>query len=891
MNLRDLPPTFAPFLLPPGVTPAARATLAHVAAEEPPVQVPLRVGGKFLFAGDVKFYLRGVTYGTFGERAMADGSFSDYPADATLDADFAAMRANGVNTVRCYTVPPRRLLDAAARHGLRVLVGLPWEQHVAFLDEAGRADDIERRVRAGVRSLARHPAVLAYAVGNEIPASIVRWLGAARVERFLERLIAAVKDEHPGALVTYVNFPTTEYLRLPSVDFVSFNVYLESRATLEPYLDRLQNLAGEKPLVMAEIGLDSLRNGDAKQGESLDWQVRTAFAAGCAGIFVFAWTDEWHRGGHDIEDWDFGLVRRDRTPKPALATVAAAFREAPFAAAGPLPGVAWPPISVVVCSCNGARTIRDTLEGLRRLAYPQVEVIVIDDGSKDATAAIAAEYPFVRLTSTPNRGLSAARNLGWQQATGEIVAYIDDDAYPDPHWLHYLAYRFCTGDWVGVGGPNIAPHGDGSVADCVANAPGGPVQVLLSDTLAEHVPGCNMAFRRSALAAIDGFDPIYRAAGDDVDLCWRLQDRGWKIGFHAAAMDWHHRRNSLQMYWKQQQGYGKAEALLEAKWPNRYNPLGHVAWGGQLYGRGPTPALPTARSSIYGGVWGSAAYQSLYSPGSATWATLPLMPEWWLGVALLAVLALLGLSWTPLLAFAPLALLAAAAPLAQAALAAAQATFPVPAKTSGEAWQRRLLTFYMHLQQPVARLIGRRRHGLVPWRRRGDAAGAPAASPNRIWSETWHANETWVEQLEAALQARGFVVTRGGVSDAWDLDLRGGLMGTMRARFAIEEHGAGRQLVRLGGDTRAPLPATIAMWGTAVLALGAALGGGTVAATALAAMAAWLAVRMQSDQGHARAGWNAAVAAVMAKAGPQGGTPAPVSAAVETPAEPASSTP
>ena len=72
----------------------------------------------------------------------------------------------------------------------------------------------------------------------------------------------------PEALVTYVNFPTTEYLELPFVDFVSFNVYLETREKLAGYLAKLQNLAGEKPLMMAEVGYDSMRNGESAQAET-----------------------------------------------------------------------------------------------------------------------------------------------------------------------------------------------------------------------------------------------------------------------------------------------------------------------------------------------------------------------------------------------------------------------------------------------------------------------------------------------------------------------------------------------------------------------------------------------------------------------------------------------
>src|ERR1051326_1957886 len=233
-----------------------------------------KVQGKFLFVGDVKLWIRGVTYGTF--RPDADGN--EYHDPETVEQDFAQMAASGLNTIRTYTVPPRWLLDAAHRHGLRVMVGLPWEQHVTFLDDKKRARSIEARVRAGVRSCAGHPAVLCYAIGNEIPAPIVRWYGKRRVEQYLERLYQAAKQEDPEGLITYVNYPTTEYLHLPFLDLVCFNVYLETQARLEAYLARLQNIAGDRPLLMGEIGLDSRRNGEYIQAAVLDWQIRTTSA-------------------------------------------------------------------------------------------------------------------------------------------------------------------------------------------------------------------------------------------------------------------------------------------------------------------------------------------------------------------------------------------------------------------------------------------------------------------------------------------------------------------------------------------------------------------------------------------------------------------------------------
>jgi O-antigen biosynthesis protein len=806
-----------------------------------------RAHGKFLYAEDQKLWVKGVTYGTFRGEDSAGG----YPLPHIVHSDFRAMVAAGINTVRTYTVPPRWLLDAAATYGLRVMVGLPWEQHIAFLDEPGRADDIVKRVREGVRTCAHHRAVLCYAVGNEIPAPIVRWHGRRRVERFIERLYRAVKQEDPGALVTYVNYPTTEYLQLPFLDLVCFNVYLECEERLSSYLARLQNLAGERPLVLGEIGLDSQRNGLDAQAASLKWQLRTAFAAGCAGTFVFGWTDEWYRGGHDILDWDFGLTTRDRSPKPALEGVRAAYHAVPFAS-----NIRWPRVSVVVCSYNGARTIRDTLEGLKHLDYPDYEVIVVNDGSRDATADIAREYP-VRLISTENRGLSNARNTGWQAATGEIIAYIDDDAYPDPHWLKYLAYTFLTTKHDAVGGPNIAPPGDGPIADCVANAPGGPVHVLLTDSTAEHIPGCNMAFRRSALERIGGFDPRYRTAGDDVDVCWRVMETGGTIGFHAAAVDWHHRRNSLRMYWRQQKGYGKAEALLEEKWPERYNAAGHLVWTGRLYGKGFTEPLRLWRWNVYQGTWGTAPYQSLYERQPGTLASLPLMPEWYLLIGALGVLSALGTFW-PLLAMIalPLLALAIAAPVGQAIAAGMRATFPTPARSRAETWGKRALTAVLHLVQPAARLTGRLQHGLSPWRKRGVISrGARLVRQTTLWSESARAAEDWLRSLEAALREQGAVVICAGDYDHWDLHVRGGLFGAARGLVSIEDHEGGKQLVRIALKPWAPQPVTFVLAMLALITMLAFIDNAWVAGGGLAAITALLGGMALRDSTRASAAW------------------------------------
>ena len=791
------------------------------------------VRGKFLYAGHEKLLLRGVTYGTF--RSDEHGDL--FPAPAVVERDFAAMAASGVNTVRTYTVPPEWMLERAADHALRVLVGLPWEQHVAFLGDRALVRSIEQRVRAGVRACSGHPALLGYTIGNEIPTSIVRWHGARRTEAFLRRLHDVCKDEDPDSLATYVNFPPTEYLDLSFVDFLSFNVYLESQEQLASYLARLQNIAGDRPLVMAEIGLDSRRNGADRQAEVLDWQVRTAFASGCAGAFVFAWTDEWHRGGHEIEDWDFGVTTRDRRPKPALDAVSSAFRDPPFADCD------WPRVSVVICAYNAERTIRECLDGVAALDYPDYEVIVVDDGSTDATAGLAAGSD-ARLIRTPNRGLSSARNTGLTASTGSIVAYLDSDAYPDEHWLRYLAASFLDSTHAGIGGPNVAPADGARVAQCVARAPGGPVHVLVSDLEAEHIPGCNMAFRREALAAVGGFDARYDAAGDDVDVCWRIRARGGTLGFSPAAMVWHHPRDSVRAYWRQQRGYGRAEALLERRWPDKYNAVGHISWEGRLYGGAPAAAL-LRRWRVYHGTWNTGLFQRVYEPGPGWLGCLTLMPEWHVATAGLGLVGLAGVLWAPLFALLAIAMLAVGVSALQAAVAGARSSAPDwRLRPRRERVALRATTAALHLIQPLARLSGRIRHGLTPWRIRRPATALGLLRRTwTMWSEEWQPFDVWMGRLEANIAAMELVAVRGGDYDEWDLEVRGGFLAGARLRAAVEEHGGARQLLRFRVQAR-PVAVTLGLVaGLAAAAAAAAFSASLGAAAALVVAGGLVATR------------------------------------------------
>jgi GT2 family glycosyltransferase len=802
---------------------------------------PIFVDGKFLRAGDSRFLVKGVTYGTFAPR---DGQ-GQFPAPEVVSRDFAHMAAAGINTVRVYTPPSHALLDAAADAGLRVLVGLPWTQHVAFLDDKRLAREIRRDAVEQVRALAQHPAVLLFALGNEVPPGIVRWHGRGRVETFLNDLCRAARDAVPESLFTYVNYPPTSYLDLPAFDVASFNVYLHREADLRAYLAQLQNIAGQKPLLLAEAGADSIREGLDGQAAITAQHIRAAFEEGACGAVAFAWTDEWWRGGFDVEDWNFGLVDRERRPKPALAAVSTAFAEAPFSQDTQ---ARWPRVSVVVCAYNAADTLGECLASLDALTYPAYEVVIVNDGSKDGTGQLAHEWANAprrsndccfrrRVIDVPNGGLSLARNIGLEHADAEIVAYTDADVRVDALWLAYLVQPFLTSDVVGSGGPNVVPADDPRVAQCVARAPGGPTHVLLDDRIAEHVPGCNMAFRRDALRAIGGFNPIYLRAGDDVDVCWRLQARGWRIGFAPAALVWHRHRATIRAYWRQQVGYGEGETWLALKHPHKFVG-GDMLWRGRIYS--PLPFVRALyRARLNTGTWGTAAFPSVYNAGASGLAFVPASAGWMV-LALLLVLASAPLDLALPDAARAALILGCAGMLMSLAVCI---RFAGRAAFAGGSALDRLLVALLHLLQPLARLRGRiRGHFAAPADLTTSAAATTVrALPSlgralaltggvrlerKFWTERWTSLPALLDQLVSALRKQrgaGRVDVDEGWSQRWDVALPIGGFARLEARGLVEEHAQGACLFRVSTRVRATGGGMAALLGLALAILAAML--------------------------------------------------------------------
>ncbi|MDB6068701.1 MAG: glycosyl transferase family 2 [Pedosphaera sp.] len=762
------------------------------------------VDGKFFRLGEKKFYPKGVSYGPFAPNAER-GTFASLEQTR---ADFAQIRDLGANLVRVYHVPPRWFLDLADEHGLKVLVDIPWNKHLCFLDSEKLKNEARQAVREAVQGCARHPAVFAYSLANEIAPDIVRWSGAKAVSNFIDELVTEAKRIDPDCLCTFTNYPPTEFLRPQGLDFLCFNVYLHNRQPFKNYLARLQMIADTKPLVLGEFGIDSLREGERQKCEILAWQIEMAFRGGLAGTVVFSYTDDWWRGGRQVEDWTMGLTTRDRQQKDSYRAVQKMFRLAPY-----FPLASTPRVSVVVASYQGERTLKACLDSLMRLNYPNYEVILVDDGSTDGTPVIGMLHKDVRyFRHGTNLGLSVARNTGIAAASGEIVAFTDSDCRADEDWLYYLVGDLLDSEFAGIGGHNFLPPDDSCVAAAVLVSPGGPAHVMLTDRQAEHIPGCNMAFYKWALEEAGGFDPIFEKAGDDVDICWRLQQRGCKIGFSPAGFVWHYRRSTVPAYLKQQHGYGEAEALLVRKHPEYFNTFGGSMWRGRIYTASKS-GIVLRPPIIYHGIFGSGWFQTLYVSQPAGLLTFFSSLEY----HVLVTIPLVVLSSTFHLMF-PLAVTSLGISLGVCIAAGLQAEL---ARTKRRPWSRPVVALLFFLQ-PIVR----------GWARYQGRLGLRSMPPTaketldsmtlrlsdfslgevRYWGDESVGRIEFVTSVLARLDKQGWPNKSDSGWSEYDLEVLGSRWAHLQLTTAAEDYPKGKKMIRCRLRTAWSLQAKVVFW-------------------------------------------------------------------------------
>jgi GT2 family glycosyltransferase len=208
-------------------------------------------------------------------------------------------------------------------------------------------------------------------------------------------------------------------------------------------------------------------------------------------------------------------------------------------------------VSVVIPTYNRHEDLQKCLNSLFNLKVKPHEVIVVDSDSADGTEKLRDHFP-IRFVSIHERNRQRALNLGFSIATGDVVAFLDDDVVVCEEWMKYLIEPYANDDVGGAGG-RVIPYGTSSsfyvkisqknVGKIFNNGlVVGNFDLPSQNSIeVDSLIGCNMSFRRELLQKVHGFDENYRGTGfrDDTDLCVRIRRLGRKLIYHPKALVWH----------------------------------------------------------------------------------------------------------------------------------------------------------------------------------------------------------------------------------------------------------------------------------------------------------------------------------------------------------------
>ncbi len=207
-----------------------------------------------------------------------------------------------------------------------------------------------------------------------------------------------------------------------------------------------------------------------------------------------------------------------------------------------------PNVTAYIPCFNGAAYLSDTISAILNQSRPPDELLIIDDGSTDDTAEIAAKYPVRIIRHQQNQGLAAARNTALANAAYPLLAAFDADAVADPKWLSSLLEHFHD--------PKVAGAGGRLLEQFCAAPPDlwrslqlgqdlGETLIEISSPMPKRLGGFGNVFRTGVLREVGGYDLRFRTNYEDVDACGRILHAGYKVIFDPRAVMRHMRRDTF----------------------------------------------------------------------------------------------------------------------------------------------------------------------------------------------------------------------------------------------------------------------------------------------------------------------------------------------------------
>jgi O-antigen biosynthesis protein len=199
-------------------------------------------------------------------------------------------------------------------------------------------------------------------------------------------------------------------------------------------------------------------------------------------------------------------------------------------------------LSVAIPCYNGASHLGNCIQAVLKQTRTPDEVIVVDDGSTDASASIAAEYPVRLLRHSGTQGLATGRNTALAAAEGDIIIYVDVDAYAAPDMLAMLSAELADPALGGVGGRGIEAVQE-TIYDRWRGLHASQGYGSRRRERCQYLFGLCMAYHRTALQAVGGFDTSFRTNAEDVDVGLRLNKAGYPLSYVPEAVVFHQRRD------------------------------------------------------------------------------------------------------------------------------------------------------------------------------------------------------------------------------------------------------------------------------------------------------------------------------------------------------------
>jgi len=511
----------------------------------------IRVHGKFISRDGGKFLLKATRLpGVAGALDLSEKLALRRRLDELADAN--------VNTLVLTEAQAESVLGVAGRAGLSALVELAIARQDLISPEAVRL--AIARVAQTVSILRGYPGLIGFVIDccdDDLAlappaleglrrglAGLARTIHESRGNELIglarrPRIPAIANDGHQlSQILSRAVGEDLTYVRLARIEPADFATAILA----------IHRLAGVRPLVI-EFGEEWAAHAEV---------VGRAFGLGAAGVVAPAHQPSVPPGWQHV-------------PMPSAG------EPPPFAnlngSSIPLPK-GTPMVSVVVVAHDDQRTIAACLESISQVHYPNYEVIVVDDGSRDLTAEIAAGVNGagrIRVIRQRHGGIGAALNAGMRAARGPLIAITRADCVVDADWLGLAVRAIAEGRLDGCGGP-IYPSA--AVSGIAARAIASLTNMLTTDAPGMHATMLNdrnMVVRKASLIAAGGFDARFIDGAAAADLAARMVEAKMTLGWCPAGLVWCDARVGVAEYYRRRIADGRAAALLARKHPGGFS--------------------------------------------------------------------------------------------------------------------------------------------------------------------------------------------------------------------------------------------------------------------------------------------------------------------------------